>query len=154
MLQQLLASTVLETEDTISLCLSMAGALADQARCSRSSQAATGAATEGSDSILARQARGNGAAAAAAGGAEGAASGTRSAAAEAGASAESPCQLLELSAELLEYCRQQALALQQQGAAAAGQDQSSVVLHIQGIQQQVGLLDRQHLVTCLMKMPP
>jgi hypothetical protein len=120
MLQHLLSDTLLEAEEAISMSLSMAGALADQAGTSSS----TGAATETGGKTEAAASKGTSAAAGA---------------------HSSACQLLELAAQLMQYCRQQALHLAQQQApadspntaAAAAVEQSPVVQHITGVQQQV-----------------
>jgi hypothetical protein len=137
MLQQLLADTVLEAETAISLSLSMAGALADQATITNSSSSGI------------EEAGCTAAAAAAAsdhpGGRDIANTTT----------ANSACQLLELAAQLTQYSRQQALQLAQQQAPAdsptagtAGAEQSLVVQHIVGVQQQVLLrLGQAYLTT-------
>lgn len=138
MLQQLLADTLLETEVAISMSLSMAGALADQANFTTNSSSKT----EEKDSSTA-----------AAGAADSNTAGTSTAAA--GVSVSSACQLLELAAQLTQYCRQQALQLAQQqapvdspAAAAAPAEQSPVVQHIVGVQQQVLLrLGQAYLAT-------
>jgi hypothetical protein len=131
MLQQLLADTVLEAEVAISMSLSMAGALADQASSSSSSSSKT------------EDAEATTAAAGAPGSGNTAATGS------------SACQLLELAAQLTQYCRQQALQLAQQqapadspNAAAVPAEQSPVVQHIVGVQQQVLLrLGQAYLAT-------
>jgi hypothetical protein len=126
MLQQLLSDTLLEAEEAISMSLSMAGALADQA--SSSSSNVTNATEE------------SGAKAEPAAAIRAMAKGTSTVAGAHG----SACQLLELAAQLMQYCRQQALHLAQQQApaespntAAAAVEQSPVVQHIAGVQQQV-----------------
>jgi hypothetical protein len=128
MLQQLLSDTLLEAEEAVSMSLSMAGALADQASSSSSSS--------GIEELAGKAAAGIGTAG----------KGTTVAAAH-----SSACQLLELAAQLMQYCRQQTLQLAQQQSPADSPntaEQSPVVQHIVGVQQQVLLqLGQAYLAT-------
>lgn len=122
MLQQLLSTTVLDSEDTISNCLTLAGALSEQAANPASSNSSK---QEGHN----QTARGVGLC-------------------SSKDTASSACKMLEYAAELLQYCRNQAEALQQQQQqqaheidarnAAESLERHMVMQHISSIQQQVG----------------